>query len=296
MTGATGLVGNAVLHRLVTEDYPLLILVRDPVSQTALKNNPNVSVAEFHLENITDSVAQAITSFSPDFVIHSAWIGTENTNRNQPEFVYANLQSCLRLLEITSKAGCKSWIGFGSQAEYHSNIETKISEDTPTYPDTAYGIGKLAACQTLQTLAHSAGMHFTWLRLYTCYGKEYKSSYIIPYLIHQLRNHEMPLLKTPNAVWDYLHAEDVADAILTLLGNQPIGGIYNLGYGHGISVGDIALLLAECLHFPEIAKLRSQIEAAVDMPVYRIADITKFTHAFNWMPKIDIRSGLMKCL
>jgi len=296
LTGASGFIGSALLQALLHRNYPVLALVRDPARLASLPHTENLTILTCDLENITAQHAQQIIAFKPQAVIHTAWMGTENTDRNRPEFVHANLRSCLRLLEIAASAGCRHWIGFGSQAEYSPAIADKISETMPTFPDTAYGIAKLATAHTLKALCGAQDIRFAWLRLFASYGKNYHTSYVIPYLIECFRRKDIPLLKTPHAQWDYIHVDDVVCAAVAALEHPEAAGIFNLGNGIGYSIGDIAVCLAELMAFADMEGLRRQIEAAHDLPACRIANISHIRHSLGWQPQIDIREGLRRCI
>jgi UDP-glucose 4-epimerase len=291
LTGATGLVGGAMLRMLDAQPNELMVLARNPAALT----HKGITVA-CDLADITAEAAQEIKQFAPEKIVHCGWIGTTNADRNDPRFMQMNLESNLRLLDITLEAGCTQWISFGSQAEYSPDIMEDIAESAPTNPDNNYGVAKLNVLHAQQSVCAEAGIDFTWLRLFTCYGREYKSAYLIPYLIDLLRRGVIPELRTPNAVWDLLHVDDAADAVKMLLGRDSVNGVYNLAYGKGVSVAEIALTLARLLHFPEIEALRAQMAASTVPETRRVADMGKFSGDFGWKPKTGLTDGLAKCL
>jgi len=102
LTGATGFIGKAILRELIRQDYEVMVLARAPERVTPA---PQVEIVTCSLENITPDIAAAIRAFAPEVVIHAAWMGTENTNRNNPEFTFPNLQSTLKLFEISMAVG-----------------------------------------------------------------------------------------------------------------------------------------------------------------------------------------------
>jgi len=290
LTGATGFVGKAILRELIREEYQVMVLARN--SQRLGSVSANVKICECALENITPDVVSVISTFAPEIVIHAAWMGTENTNRNAPEFVWLNLQSALQLFEITVAAGCGRWIAFGSQAEYSDGIAEDVSERMPTFPHSVYGATKLAVCHTLQALAVKQQIECVWLRIFASYGSEYKASYVMPYLHDCFSKQEMPVFKTPHAVWDYIHVDDVAGATMAALQAPKVHGIFNLATGVGHSIGEIALTMAEHCKFKDVAGLRRAIENVGDMPTRRVADINAIKHALNWKPEIALEKAL----
>ena len=299
LTGATGFVGSAILRHLLTHGYSVMLPVRDvsrlPPMPAAHNTDTSIDILYCELTNLTQNAANAIAQYRPDIVINCAWLGTENTDRNRSDFVFPNLQSTLRLLEITLDAGCKQWISFGSQAEY-SVINTDITEDMPTFPQSAYGVAKVALCHTLQNICAARGVACAWLRIFASYGKDYKASYVMPYILNCFRSGTIPALKTPNAVWDYIHVDDVAAATLAMINHPKAHGAFNLGTGVGHSVRDIALSLAELTQFKEVDALRRAMDSAGDPPFRRVANIHKIRQSIGWSPRIDLQTGLKTCL
>lgn len=293
LTGATGVVGSAVLRALVADGHDSMVLVRDP---SRIPPSPRITPLTCDLSKIPPSLAGDIARFKPDCVIHASWHGSENSERNKPHHIESNIHASGYMLEAAIAAGCRRWIEFGSQAEYSPNLSGAIGEDAPTQPDNSYGAAKIAMCRTAATRCAEAGVHFSWLRLFTCYAREYKPGYIIPYLIETLRGGDMPSLRTPHAIWDCLHADDAAKAVLNVMSHPAPDGICNLASGHGVSVGDMALIIAEIVDFPQIEQLRDTIATNPTPTTQRVADISKFSTHFNWEPSITIREGLKRCL
>lgn len=293
MTGASGFIGKVILRELIKKNYLVMVLARNPELINLCSDH--MQVVECKLDNIKSEAVSAIKEFAPESVIHCAWMGTENTDRNDTSFVYNNLKSSLDLLDITTKAGCRRWIAFGSQAEYSTGIDEDIAETAPTYPDTPYGIAKLATCHMLQALCKAQDISFVWLRIFASYGPAYKASYVMPYLLDCFSKQQMPILKTPHATWDYIHVDDVADATLAVLKKKSISGIFNLATGIGHSIGGIALNLAKINGFKDIAGLQKHIDSVNDMPNRRVANIDKIKRELSWTPQINLQEGLTTC-
>lgn len=296
LTGATGLIGSAVLKRVMQVQYPVLLLVRDIEKLAHITRSSDVSLASFDLTDMSDEAISAIRIFAPDVVIHCAWIGTTNRDRNLPEYVMPNIESSLRLFEITKQAGCRKWISIGSQDEYRQGLEDDITEDTPTDTISVYGNTKLSVYHALRALAGSHGIDFVWLRSFACYGKAYKPEFMIPYVIDCLKRNELPVMKTPHAVWDYFHVEDAARAILLCAEKSSGIDVFNLGSGKGVTVGEVALILAEQMHSPLRDALARQIAENTACVSRRVANVNKLSQAIGWSCEVPLHEGLRRCL
>jgi nucleoside-diphosphate-sugar epimerase len=63
-----------------------------------------------------------------------------------------NIGTAAQLLEISHRAGCRTWIGFGSQAEYGPKPEAISETDRPA-PTSLYGMAKLATMEMSRATA-----------------------------------------------------------------------------------------------------------------------------------------------
>ena len=276
LTGVHGLVGCAINATLKETGIDTLALSRD---------------SGFSLHHIN---TKPIIDFAPDIFIHTAWAGTDSTLRNDAELLEMNYHASLRLLEIAADSGCKRFISFGSQAEYSDPLSSPIAEIAPTEPHSAYGKTKLALYEMLQELAYKRDIHLVWLRLFTCYGRNQNPRYVLHHLIDSLSHGYMPELQAPHAVWDFLHVDDAAEAVLSRVKKPNASGVYNLASGAGISVGELALMIARMVKFEHMAALEQSIAESADAATYRVADISKFSRDFSWQPKISIEEGVLR--
>src|SRR5690606_31273530 len=90
-----------------------------------------------------ETYREALKKFAPDAVLHLAWDGVGNRDRNDPK-QDRNCQSSHDLVAACADAGAKHCIGLGSQAEYGPCSDV-IVETQVTNPTTLYGQPKLAA-------------------------------------------------------------------------------------------------------------------------------------------------------
>ena len=277
LTGSSGFIGSAILCQLQEANIDTLILSR---------------ASGFDLKSFNFKV---VKDFAPEIIIHSAWAGADNIQRNDPELLDLNFTATLQLFKQGVDSGCRRFISFGSQAEYSAGFTNLISETDPTKPSSAYGKTKIDLCAALQEAAYKSNIEFVWLRLFTCYGNQQPPSYLLPHLINALSNGIVPEIQTPQAVWDYLHVDDMAKAMLLFTYAQSVNGIFNLASGVGISVGELSRLVANILDLPKAktSLLEKELEK-VDVAQFRIADITKITNNFNWRPEISISEGITK--
>ena len=120
-----------------------------------------------------------------DAVVHLAWFGVTAEFRNSPQQISQNLVSTLAIWEAAKAAGCKVWVGLGSQAEY-GPCSGVLREDMFPRPVTAYGVAKLAAGLTTAKMSELADIRHVWLRLLSAYGPGDDERHMLPSVILDL--------------------------------------------------------------------------------------------------------------
>jgi UDP-glucose 4-epimerase len=290
VTGASGHLGSYLTRLLVARGEEVTILVRDSSDLWRLDGvSDRVPVIRAQMEEI-QSAKDELRRAAPDVVFHLAWSGVTADERNCPDRFVHNVAGSLELFRIVRDAGCRCWIGIGSQAEYGPQSEP-LSEEMVPRPDTAYGVAKLCLGRMLETLCRQADMRFVWLRLLAVYGPKDDPRHLIPSVIESLLAGTRPSLTAGNQWWDYLYVEDAAEAIYRVATSEA-GGVFNLSSGHAETVRQI------------VERVRDMIDPSLPLgfgdlphtPVALRGDTTKFRQATGWSPETDLESGLRRTL
>lgn len=290
ITGASGHLGSFVVRRLIEQGAQVVILVRPQSDLWRLTDVlQRVKVVYGDLANL-DTASTAIMRHTPEFVFHLAWYGVTGEYRNAAEQITHNVLGSLRLFELARAAGCRCWIGIGSQAEY-GPYEGLLSEDLPTRPVTTYGVSKLCAGLLTQKLCELAGIRCVWLRLLATYGPKDDPRHLIPTVIEQLLQHQQPALTPGEQKWDYLYVEDAAKAICRVAMVEEASGIFNLGSGEAYPVRDIVERIRDLIN-PSAPLGFGEIPYRVDQVMHLQADISRLVQVTGWRPAVDLEQGL----
>jgi len=292
VTGGTGLIGSHLVQLLLEDDNEVSVLMRS-------KSNPwRIKDVLHSLHIITGDLAAieeagpAIREFSPEVVFHLGWQGVSGRYRNDPGQVTQNLYGSLKLLELAHEAGCRRWIGLGSQAEY-GPCDGILTEDLPTRPVTLYGSAKLCVGLLSQKLCEAYGMGFTWLRLLAAYGPTDDQEHLIPYVILTLLRGQKPSLTPGEQRWDYLYVEDAARAIWQTATNPAIQGIFDLGSGEAYTVKSIVERIRDLIN-PSLPLGFGEVPYRPDQIMHLQADISRLQQATGWSPQVSLDEGLRR--
>ena len=289
VTGATGAVGMALLAELEKNGVQTLVLCRrgsgrnDRIVESACIKKAECSLSE-------------LESFEPDgrydVFYHLAWGGTTGAARNDMKLQNDNVRYALDALELAERAGCKTFVGVGSQAEY-GRVEGKLSPDTPTFPENGYGIAKLCAGRMCAVSAKEKGVRFVWARILSVYGPFDTENSMVMSTVKKLVSGERPHFTAGEQIWDYLYSEDAARA-LYLLGVSPDAkGVYCLGGGEGRPLREYIEAIGRATD--ETAELGiGDIQYAEGQVMYLCADIEKLRRDTGFEPETTFEAGIEK--
>lgn len=258
LTGGTGFIGAAIARRLIDHGIQIAILIRPESSRWRLEDIVDrVQVVSGSLE-CRASYEDGMMKFRPDTVMHLGWHGTKKGYRDHSDQAHRNVLASVDLLECAAKAGCRTFLGAGSQAEYGSSSEV-IHEDSPTRPGTVYGAAKLATGVLLARIAALHEMRFAWLRIFSVYGPKDEAGTLVSYVVSELLAGKCPAVSTGAHLWDFLYVDDAAAAFIAI-GESHVSGIVNIASGHPRPVREM------------IERLRDEIDRSLPVGFGAVTD------------------------
>lgn len=288
LTGAAGFVGAAVLHALSKKGRDIAVLLRATSDTRRISHLMNeITVIRGDLSNLGD-IHDQIAAFKPEGVVHLAWEGVKGAERNS-QAQLSNVVTSIALYRLTESLGCSRFVGIGSQAEYGPQTG-RIDESAVPRPTTIYGAAKLATSVLLERAAATSGRSFAWLRLFSSYGPGDDPSWLIPYVIGRLLARKKPSLSAAEQVWDYIHIEDVAGAIIAALDSEACG-VFNLGSGQAQPLREIVTIIRDLID-PSLELGFGEVPYRSDQVMHLEADISALENATGWSPSVSLRDGL----
>ncbi|MBR0679960.1 NAD-dependent epimerase/dehydratase family protein [Roseomonas eburnea] len=171
-------------------------------------------------------------------------------------------------------------------------------EEDPCLPRSPYAIQKLAAEHYIQALCADGGVSARILRISTAYGWRAVpgalQGFIGIALASAVRGEPVRLVGDPANVRDFVHRDDVAEALL-LATNRPLAmgqvEVLNIGSCVGTSVREVLAMIERELGRP-VATRQEHWDAARSLPGYAVLDISRARQALGWQPRIALREGI----
>ncbi|ABK45804.1 NAD-dependent epimerase/dehydratase [Magnetococcus marinus MC-1] len=289
VAGHRGMVGSAICRYLQGQGYSNLLLA----GRETLDLCRQAEVEQF------------VAQHAPEYVIiAAARVGGIHANSTYPaEFIRDNIQIATNLVDASYRAKVKKVLFLGSSCIYPKLAPQPMTEDClltgalePT--NQWYAIAKIAGIKLCQAYREQYGFNAISAMPTNLYGPEDNfhdlNAHVIPALI--ARFHQAKLAGQPSVMaWgtgsprrEFLHVDDLAEAVIHLLDHYEGGQQVNVGTGQDVTIKHLTELVAQTVgYMGEIVWDSSK----PDGTPRKLLDISKI-EALGWSPKIDLAQGL----
>lgn len=288
VAGHRGLVGSAIARKVVADgEYELVVRTR-----SELDLQDQVAVHKFLKDVKPDAI-----------VLAAAKVGGILANSTYPaDFIGLNLGIQQNLIWGAFENEVPNFLFLGSSCVYPRETPQPIKEEAlltaPPEPTNApYAIAKIAGLYLCDAIRKQHGLNYFTAMPPNVYGPfdnfDLKTSHVLPALIRKF--HEA-LPEMAVEVWgsgtpkrEFLHSDDVADAIIFLLAHGSAEGHVNVGTGQSITIAELAQAIQRVVgHQGPINWNRSMPDGFPE----KTMDVTKL-HGLGWKHKISLEEGLI---
>ena len=289
VAGHTGMVGSAVVRRLGSEDIAGLI--------TAASQD-----VDLRQQATTEDF---VSREKPDVaIIAAAKVGGIHANRSaQADFLYDNTMIAMNCLRACQLAGVGKIAVLGSSCIYPAEAPQPMREDyLLTGPlettNEGYAVAKIAALEYGKMLRRQYGVDVISLMPTNLYGPgdnyDLETSHVVPALLR--KTHEaklsgaatLPVWGTGRPRREFLHVDDLADAVIFALRHYSGEEHLNVGTGEDVSILDLARLIGEVVGW------EGEYVFDPDMPdgvMRKLLDVTRLGR-LGWTARIPLEEGL----
>lgn len=288
VAGHRGMVGSALARRLAQAGSRVLTVSRGDVD----------------LRRQADTEAW-IEAARPEAVfVAAATVGGILANDTRPaEFLYDNLMIAGNVIEASRRAGVAKLLFLGSSCIYPREAPQPMAEEAlltgPLEPTNQwYAVAKIAGLKLCAAYRRQHGCDFIAAQPTNLYGPgdtyDLQASHVVPALIakmHRARisgQEEVEVWGTGRPRREFLHVDDLADALVFLMERYSGEQHINIGCGSDVSIAELAALIAEVVGFA------GGLRYATDKPdgaPRKLLDVGRLK-ALGWQPRIGLREGL----
>jgi dTDP-glucose 4,6-dehydratase len=317
VTGGAGFIGSAVCRHLAGElgvgvvNVDKLTYAANPASLKSIEGLPNYS---FVKQDICDGGAMLhiMQQHRVDSIMHLAAESHVDRSIHGPaDFIQTNIIGTFALLE----AARTYWSGLPKEEKpkfrfHHVSTDevfgdlpfddSQFTEDSSYKPSSPYSASKASSDHLVRAWHHTYGLPIVASNCSNNYGPCQFPEKLIPLMIlNGLKGKPLPVYGTGNNVRDWLHVEDHAQALATILMRGEIGRSYNVGGDAERNNLDVVHAICDqldkCIPHQGGGSHRRLIAFVTDRAGHdrRYAiDASRITNELGWKPTRTFEQGL----
>lgn len=284
------MVGRAVCRRLASQNVNLVTATRDQLDLC-----DGGAVRDFFRHHQPDAV-----------IFAAAKVGGIVANHTYPvEFLSENVLMATHAIHAAFESSVPRFLFLGSTCIYPRDCPQPIEESALlTGPlestNEAYALAKIAGLKLCEYFRRQHGVMFHSAMPTNLYGPgdnyHPEHSHVLPALIrrfHEAKQNEAPAVTiwgTGSPRREFLHVDDLADALVHLLGLRDPPDWVNVGTGVDQTILQTAQMVAEVVGY------RGRIETDPSRPDGTPVKCTNVDrlHATGWRHQISLAEGLAK--
>jgi CDP-glucose 4,6-dehydratase len=305
VTGATGIVGSALVRHLLDRGAYVVALVRDWDPQSEVVRSGTIqraSVVNGRLEDY-GSLERAINEHEIDTVFHlGAQPIVTTALRNPLPTFEANIRGSYNLLEACRVHGAlvKRVVVASSDKAYGDAPVLPYTEEMPPLGRHPYDVSKSCTDLLALSYAHTYGLPVTVARCGNIYGGgDLNWSRIVPGTIRSLWLGERPIVRS-NGLFtrDYLYVEDVSDAYRILAERCTDDGVrgeaFNFSPETRVSVLEIVAAIQRLMGREDLPPLvLDEVRAEIKD---QYLDSRKASERLGWQARYQLEAGLRETI
>ena len=292
VAGHNGMVGSAILKRL--KDKKLNILT--------------INKYDLDLTNQSQTFNWIKANAPQVIFIAAAKVGGILTNSlNQSEFLYQNLMIQNNIIRSAAENNVQKLIFLGSSCIYPKASEQPIKEEALLSKplektNEGYAIAKIAGLKLCSYLYKEHNKDFITIMPTNLYGPndnfDLTTSHVLAALISKItyakknKKENVEIWGTGKPKRDFLHVDDLADAVCFLAENYSASEPINVGSSKEISIIELAEMIAKLVGWYGSFSFNKSMP---DGTMLKKLDTTKINN-LGWHPKIDIKTGIKQTI
>jgi len=309
VTGGRGFIGSAVVRLLIAStDHQVVCLDRLTYASTegSVADVSDNDRYTFEQADICDAerLAEIFATHSIDAVMHLAAESHVDRSIDGPgEFIRTNLVGTYELLEAARQAGVQRFHHVSTDEVFGSLSMTGpgFTESSAYDPRSPYSASKAGSDHLVRAWGETYGLPILITNCSNNYGPFHFPEKLIPLVtIRAVAGESLPVYGKGENVRDWLHVEDHARALVTVLEKGRPGETYNVGGNEERTNLQVVHAICDLVDelgpdLPGVARRRELIEFVADRPGHDLRyaiDSSKIASELGWAPSRTFEDGL----
>jgi len=301
ITGGCGFIGSNFINYLKNKNPELFIVSLDKIDYCSDKNGIQYDKLIIGSINDFDLITTILNDYQIDIIVNfAAQTHIDNSFVKPLEFTEDNIYGTHILIEAVRLYGkIKRFIHISTD-EVYGDVDIEhlgCCENDILNPTNPYSATKAAAEYIVRSYYYSFKLPVIIIRCNNVYGnRQYKEKIIPKFINLLLENKKCTIHGEGITRRNFIHINDVCNAIITVLNKGELNNIYNIGSKNEYSVLDIANLLINYLKPND--DINKWIEYIPDRNYndFRYSINTDKLNNLEWKEEIDFNEGLIETI
>lgn len=299
VTGASGFIGSHVVERLVRLGAKVRAFVhynsRNDWGLLELLQKETLEHIEVFPGDLTDAalVYRAVTGCQIVFHL-GALIAIPYSYQAPQQFIDTNVKGTLNVLQACLEERIEKIVHTSTSETYGSALYTPIDEKHPLQAQSPYAASKIAADKLAESFYCSFGLPVATIRPFNTYGPYQSARAVIPTIISQALSDNVIKLGSLTPTRDLTFVEDTVSGFISVAeSTKSIGGIFNVGTGHGVNISELVRIILSIIGVDKHIVADSERFRPVKSEVtVLVCDNTKAREILGWRPQHTLEQGL----
>jgi len=293
VTGGAGFIGSYFVDLCLNKEISILNLdalkTGGMLEHGPMKKHSNYHFLPFDIANPSLIIPEDIHG-----IVHFAAETHVDRSVTEPySFVSSNVLGTYNLLDKI--IGKNIWFHLVSTDEVYGDVvhrDAPSKEDDPIHSSSPYSATKAASEQLLISYGRTYNQKYTITRGCNTVGGRQNKEKLLPKFLHNAKNNvPLPVYGDGNAIRQYIHAVDHAEAIFKVLTQGEEQNIYNICADISYSINDIVEVIKE--KYPNLKTTDKENRPGHDLKYWQ--DNSKITN-LGWQPKVKGKEIITKSL
>lgn len=299
VTGAGGFIGSHLVERLAGEGAAVRAFVRyTSRGDHGLLRHLSAGVRaqmEVVAGDLRDPNAVRRAVKGADVVFHlGAVISIPYSYVHPYETAETNFMGTLNVLLACRDHGTPRLVHTSTSEVYGTAVTVPMDEDHPLQGQSPYSASKIGADKLVESFYRSYDLPAVTVRPFNTYGPRQSARAVIPTIITQALTQKMVRLGNLEARRDFTYVADTVDGFLCAARSAgAVGGVFNLGVGHDVSIGKLAEQIVKRVGRPvEVVTDAGRLRPEKSEVMRLQSDNGRAGDVLGWRPQHTLAEGL----
>jgi dTDP-glucose 4,6-dehydratase len=299
--GSNSFSAGHLIKKLLQKKYKVVGISRSKLNEKHFlsfnHDDPNFVFFKADLNKNYQKIFHIIVNTKPNYIINfSAQSMVGESWDNPVDWYQTNALSTIRLYNfIFNYKKIKKLIHI-STPEIYGSIKNKAKETKIYHPNSPYAASRVAADQYLETLYNNFNFNYCSVRASNVFGENQRIYRIIPKAIYCiLKKKKLPLDGGGSSKRNFIHMENVSDAIYKIMNAGKAGHIYHVSGKQIISIEELIKKICKIMKYNFNALVKNSNERKGKDKFYYLSS-EKIKKELKWEEKVNLDEGLIRTI